>query len=76
MPLVKRHEALVAEEVGHAKVGYLEVALVIEEDVLRLEVAVADVVHVEVGKAVEDIYEEVGGVGLVEVALDLRGRRR
>lgn len=53
------------EDIAHSKVGNLDMAHRIEEEVLRLDVAVRDAHRVEVRHARED---------LLEVRVDRRGR--
>jgi hypothetical protein len=48
---------------------YLEVALVVDHQVLGLEVAVGDVTHVEVLEGARDVRAVESGLRLVEAAL-------
>ena len=59
---------LAAKDLGHAKVGDLEVALVRHEQVLELDVSVGDTVPVQVRDAAQQLLEEAQPVGLAEVA--------
>lgn len=62
-------ELAAALESGHAKVGNLDVALAVEEQVLGLEVAVADVEPVAVVDARDDLLEVVQRLVRAELAL-------
>ena len=60
----------VQHHVGEAKVGDLDVEVLVEEEVLRLEVAVHHVVAVAVVHAGDDLLEEATGVPLLELEDD------
>ena len=62
-------ELAAALERGHAKVGDLDVALAVEEQVLGLEVTVADVEAVAVVDSRDDLLEVVQGLVRAELAL-------
>lgn len=53
---------------GHAEVGHLDVALGVEQEVLRLEVAMADVESVAVIDRVDDLLEVVHRLGFLQPA--------
>jgi len=68
--------AVVAERVrerGEAEVGDLEVAVAVEEDVLRLDVAVRDAARVAVGERGDELHEDAARGVLGEAAPRERG---
>ena len=68
--------AVVAERVrecGEAEVGDLEIAVAIEEDVLRLGIAVRDAARVAVGERGDELHEDAALGVLREAAPRERG---
>jgi hypothetical protein len=59
----------VLEAVGEAKVGDDHVAVSVKEEVFELEVAVHDLLLVDVPHPRDELREELGGVTLFEVSV-------
>lgn len=68
-PAAGLHEVAVLDLVREAKVGDLDVEVVVEEDVLGLEVAVHDLEAVGVVDAGDHLLEEAAGLRLGHLAL-------
>jgi hypothetical protein len=51
---------------GHAEVGHPDPALLVEEQVRRLDVAVHQAASVRVGEALGHLGPQVGGLGMSE----------
>ena len=60
---------MVLEVVGEAKVCDDDVAIAVEEEVLELEIAVDDLLGVDVADAGDELGEELAGVLFLEVAV-------
>jgi hypothetical protein len=59
----------VVEPVGKAKVGDDDVAVLVEEEVLELEVAVDNVLLVEIVDARDELRKELLRISLLEIAV-------
>jgi hypothetical protein len=71
---VRRQALTSASFLRDAKVGDLDLALVVDEDVCALDITVDDVSRVKVNEALEDLPKEIADERLLEGAIVVEER--